>query len=215
MLDEDMLQAAVERALTQLRAGQARDVRRKSEIECELSQVETHISNMVDAIKRAKATESLLAGLDSEESRKKALLDERSRLGELEKMQSLETHKVANELSARFRDVKTLLGRHIPQSREMLKKILDGKFVCQPFQANDVRVYRFYASGTYGRLLCGEHVANDGRNPLGPPLIEHGAGITPPMIFLTTTPGGEPTRCQACRSSVWTVVVQTFVKNVG
>jgi site-specific DNA recombinase len=171
MLNEDMLQAAVERALTQLRAGQERDVRRKSEIECELSQVETHISNMVEAIKRARATESLLAGLESEEIRKKVLLDELPRLGELEKGQSLETNQVANELSARFRAVKTLLGRHIPQSREMLKKILHGKFVCQPFQANDVRGYRFYASGTYGRLLCGEHVANDGRNPLGTPAL--------------------------------------------
>ena len=169
MLNEDMLQAAVERALTQLRAGQERDVRRKSEIECELFQVETHISNMVEAIKRARATESLLAGLESEEIRKKVLLDELSRLGELEKVQSLETNQVANELSARFSAVKTLLGRHIPQSREMLKKILHGKFVCQPFQANDVRGYRFYASGTYGHLLCGEHVANDGRNPLGTP----------------------------------------------
>ena len=171
MLNEDMLQAAVERALTQLRAGQERDVRRKSEIECQLSQVETHISNMVEAIKRARATESLLAGLESEEIRKKVLLNELSRLGELEKVQSLETNQVANELSARFRAVKTLLGRHIPQSREMLKKILHGKFVCQPFQANEVRGYRFYASGTYGRLLCGEHVANDGRNPLGTPMI--------------------------------------------
>jgi hypothetical protein len=169
MLNEDMLQAAVARALTQLRAGQERDVRRKSEIDCELSHVETHISNMVEAIKRARATESLLAGLESEEIRKKVLLDERARLGELEKVQSLETNQVADELSARFRAVKTLLGRHIPQSREMLKKILDGKFVCQPFQANDVRGYRFYASGTYGRLLCGEYVANDGRNPLGTP----------------------------------------------
>ena len=109
----------------------------------------------------------MLAGLASEESRKNVLLDERSRLGEWEKMQSLETHNVANELSARFKDVNTLLGRHIPQSREMLKKILDGKFVCQPFHANNVRGYRFYTSGTYGRLLCGEHVANDGRNPWG------------------------------------------------
>jgi hypothetical protein len=117
----------------------------------------------------------LLAGLESEENRKKVLLEELSRLGELEKMQSLETNQVANELSARFRAVKTLLGRHIPQSREMLKKILHGKFVCQPFQANDVRGYRFYALGTYGPLLCGEHVANDGRNPLGTPHQAHRA----------------------------------------
>jgi len=64
----------------------------------------------------------------------------------------------------------------------MLKKILHGKFVCQPFQANNVRGYRFYASGTYGRLLCGEHVANDGRNPLGTPA---NASTQPPELCLS------------------------------
>ncbi len=56
-----------------------------------------------------------------------------------------------------------LLGKHTPQARQMLRKLLDGRIRCTPFEEDGVRGYRYQATGTYGRLFAAGLVAvNDG-----------------------------------------------------
>ena len=50
-------------------------------------------------------------------------------------------------------------------ARQMLRKVLDGKIRCEPFEENGVRGYRYRATGSYGGLFAsGIASVNHGRN---------------------------------------------------
>lgn len=72
-LDERILARAVEKALQRLRGGQDRFQDRRAAIERELSLLETHIGNLVDAVARGERNESLFSRLKTEDTRKKTL----------------------------------------------------------------------------------------------------------------------------------------------
>jgi hypothetical protein len=111
----------------------------------------------------------LLETLEVEDKRKRVLLGE---LGDLEgqaSIASLDARRLAQELKRRATDARGLLGRHVPQTRRMLRALLEGRLVCDPFQEENRRGYRFRATGTYGGLFAAIGGANDGRIPLGPP----------------------------------------------
>ncbi|MFQ5946774.1 MAG: recombinase family protein [Anaerolineae bacterium] len=169
VLDDRILEAAVERALERLRSGQEQTLDYRMALERELSLIEARIGHLVDAVKRGKATDSLLDTLQAEEDRKRVLVKQLSGLADLEKVASLDAKRIAQDLKMRVTDVKGLLGRHVPQARQMLRKLINGRLVCEPFEENGTRGYRFSATGTYGRLLSGTQYVNDGRIPLGPP----------------------------------------------
>ena len=68
-LDERILARAVEKALERLRGGQDRLQDRRAAIERELSLLETHIGNLVDAVARGERNESLFARLKTEDTK--------------------------------------------------------------------------------------------------------------------------------------------------
>ena len=51
----------------------------------------------------------------------------------------------------------------------MLRALLDGRLVCEPFEEERQRGYKFRATETYTGLFAAIGSANDGRIPLGPP----------------------------------------------
>jgi DNA invertase Pin-like site-specific DNA recombinase len=175
-LDEQLVEAAVERALERLRSRQGKTADRRQELQRELSLVEARIGHLLDAVKRGRATEVLLETLEVEDKRKRIILGE---LGDLEgqaSIASLDARRLAQELKRRASDARGLLGRHVPQARRMLRALLEGRLVCDPFQEENRRGYRFQATGTYAGLFAAIDSANDGRIPLGPlPLLARGS----------------------------------------
>jgi hypothetical protein len=49
--------------------------------------------------------------------------------------------------------VKGGLGRHVPQTRQLLRKLIPGRIVCAPFHDARGRAYAFTATGSYAGLL--------------------------------------------------------------
>ncbi len=84
---------------------------------------------------------------------------------------SLDVRRLAQELKRRATDARGLLGRHVSQARRMLRALLEGRLACEPFDEEGRRGYRFRATGTYAGLFAAVGSANDGRVPLGPPLL--------------------------------------------
>jgi hypothetical protein len=74
VLDEKLLEAAVLRALETLRSGQDERLTRERAVARELSSIEAHEHNLIDAIARGEHMEPLLARLRVEECRKKELV---------------------------------------------------------------------------------------------------------------------------------------------
>lgn len=66
--------------------------------------------------------------------------------------------RLERALVERVADVKGLLVRHIPHTRQLLRKLIPGRIVCTPFDDARGRGYVLAATGTYAGLL-GQHIA--------------------------------------------------------
>jgi hypothetical protein len=158
-LDERVLGAAVEGALHRLRSGPELRRDRRTAIERELSLGEQRQRHLIEAVKRGEPVESLVAALKVEEDRKKVLEGELASLIEMEKVASLDTQRIKKDLMVRAADVRGLLGRRGPQTRQLLRKLVVDRLGCEPFEEGDRRGYRVSGTGTYARLLPGGEYA--------------------------------------------------------
>lgn len=91
--------------------------------------------------------------------RKRSLTAELATLADLEKVASLDAERIKRDLRSRVSDVRGLLGRHLPQTRQILRKLVVGRVECEPFKEGGRRGYRVSGHGTYARLLPGGECA--------------------------------------------------------
>ena len=163
------IEVAVAKALGKLRATRARDLDRRVTLDRERAAIETRIAHLGDAIKRGKATDTLLDLLATEETHRKALAREFAGLADLERVTALDAAAVARDVQAIAEETITLLHGYPAQVRQMIRKLLDGgRLRCEPVEVEGRSGYRFSATGTYARLFTGI-VAHDVRSPLEPP----------------------------------------------
>ena len=113
----------------------------------------------MDAICRGEEMDPLLARLKQEEIDKKALLTELDHLTKLGSIVQFDETKLRQELRRRVADAKGLLGRHVRQARQMLRKVLIEPLQCIPIDPQGQPAYRVIAKGTCRRLLP-IHLAN-------------------------------------------------------
>src|SRR5262245_8595307 len=91
---------------------------------------------------------------------KKTLARELAGLDGVAKVASLDASRLTKLVRAGAADVQALLGQSIPQSRQMLRKVLVVRLPCEGFVEAGRRGYRFAGTGT--RLLAGEAATSDG-----------------------------------------------------
>ncbi len=172
--DARMIEEAIERGLARLRQRREDDLDRRPALERELAAIERQIGHLGAAIKRGRATDELLAMLEAEGARKKAVAHDLAALADGARLASLDAARLAKLVRAGAADVKALLGQSVPQSRQMLRKVLVGRLPCEGFVEADHRGYRFTGNGTFGKLLAGEAVTSVRNSPGSPP---HGDGL--------------------------------------
>ena len=93
-------------------------------------------------------------------------------LGRPATLNSLDGKRLERELGERLADVKGLLGRHVPQTRQILRKLIVGRLTCEAFGNDGQRGYRFTGQGSYESLLPGKLVpplvvTPESREPFG------------------------------------------------
>lgn len=171
MLDARVIEAAIDKAVALLHAGHEQHRDRRTHIETELAAVEARLGCLVEAVASGGPLETVVTLIKAEEERKKALSGELERLASAERVAALDVSQIKRDLAERVRDVRALLGRHTPQARQMLRKLLEGKIVIEPVIEDERRGYRLSGRLNVGRLLEGEvfralepAVARDGRN---------------------------------------------------
>lgn len=96
------------------------------------------------------------------DQRQKSLVGELERLDHMATVICLDAKRLTKDLRSRLGDIPALFARHVPQARQMLRKLLDGHILCEPIRENGRAGYRFTATGTFDRLLTGIKVINDG-----------------------------------------------------
>ena len=148
------MEEVVDKALTQLRSGKKEGVDQQGAIEKELSLLEIKVQRIIDAIADGQPHESLVARIKAEEDQKKALSRELEIL-QLQKRNVvyLDEAKVKQDLQKRVKDMKGVLGRHLPQARQALRKLLNGKIKCTPIMVGGSKGYQVAGQGNYNSFL--------------------------------------------------------------
>ncbi len=154
-LDERILKRAVEKAAAQVARRRVAVPDRRAQLERELVEVEARLQRGLDALLAGiGAADELRARLKLEKDRKAALVAELEALkGRGRDVLRLDDQRLREELRTRVRDVRTLLGRDIPRTRQILRKLLVGRLTCAPFEENGRRGYRFTGRGSYAEVL--------------------------------------------------------------
>jgi hypothetical protein len=127
----------------------------------ELSLIQTRLHHLVELIANGKGTDAVINSLHHEEARKKVIIEELARLDRAAQVVSIDAKRLTMDLRNRLGDIPSLLSRHLPQARQLLRKLLDGHIMCEPIVDEDGKPgYRFTATGTFDRLLTGAKVVN-------------------------------------------------------
>ena len=133
MLDERILERAVEKALQRLRRQPDRMNTRRAAIKAELPLLEARMRTVVDEIARGYATDTLRVELFHDaEQRKRALVAELEALtGRRETTASLDVERLRRELRRHVAEIRELLGQDIPRTRQILRRLLVGRLECE------------------------------------------------------------------------------------
>ena len=167
VLDETLLEEAVERALENLRSGQDQRLSRQAPIERELSLIEASEKNLVDAIARGESLEPLLTRLKQEECHKKELVAELNSLTKPAQVIELDKLRLKRDLLDRVCDAKGLLGRHTTQARQILRKLLEKPLLFEIFEQRGKKGYRVTGQGSYLNLIPGQFASPFVVSPTG------------------------------------------------
>lgn len=153
VLDEKLLEEAVERALEKLRSGQAQQQCRQAPLERELSRIDVCEQHLIDAIARGDNMEPLLARLKSEERRKKELRAELGSLTSSAQGIELDTVRLTRDLRVRVADAKSLLQRQTSQARQILRRVLVQPLRYEVIKEDGKQGFRITGEGSYLSLL--------------------------------------------------------------
>lgn len=152
-LDERILGLAVEKALQLLLSSKTDQLTRRQAIERELSLIEVHEQNLVEAITKGQQMEPLIAKLKAEETRKKALLEDLCRLTQTADTVDVDATRLRQELRKRITDAKGLLGRQPFEARQILRKLIDQSLRFEVYEDKGRRGYQVTGEGSYLALL--------------------------------------------------------------
>ena len=157
VLDERILDRAVDKALARLRAGKEQHIDRKTQIDRELSLIESKMNRLLDALAEGGAPrDEVVSRMNVEKKRKTSLLDELAGLSQVRMVSAHDANALKRQLRERVSDVKSLLRQNTVQARQMLRKLLAGKLAMEPVADANGRGYRFRGELSLGRLLTGE-----------------------------------------------------------
>jgi hypothetical protein len=88
-------------------------------------------------------------------------------LAEVAKVAPLDAMRLKRDLQAQAADVRRLLGRHVPQARQMLRKVLVGRLEVTRIEQDERKGYCVEGKGSYVPLLAGEAAATTSGVPRG------------------------------------------------
>jgi hypothetical protein len=140
-LEPDVLAEAARSAVTELHADATALIARRSTVTDELATIANRERRLLDALVDGDADASAQAirgRLREELARRDALTAELKRLDETP---TLDAEAIVLDVQQRAADLRGLLARHVTQARQVVKLLLEGRLVCQPFEDENERGY--------------------------------------------------------------------------
>ena len=126
------------------------------------------------AISASGHSPALLAALQTTETRRAALEQTLATLGRQRQLTDLDVPSLRRDLRHRLVDWQGLLNRHVPQARQILRKLLPHPLTLTPRIEGKTRQYEFKGQASLGNVLTGVMDAGgrstSGAIPLGTPI---------------------------------------------
>ena len=118
-----------------------------------MSLIDARLSRLVQALVTGGSLDTLLEQITAEKERKKLLAAKLEAIAGADILNELNDRTLKAELHRRVSDVQAVLGRHTPQARQMLRKLLDGKILVEPLLEDRQKGFRLTGCLNVGRLL--------------------------------------------------------------
>jgi site-specific DNA recombinase len=161
LLDERIIAAAVNRAIAELQGADRQALDRRPAIERELALVQHRLNRGLDSYLNGAGPleESLRLRLAEDAARREALVAELAGLADVQQRAEVNVVDLTRDLQGRAGDVRALLGRHVSQARQMLRKLLAAPIRVRPVAEGARRGFAFEGTLTFDRLLGGTALA--------------------------------------------------------
>jgi hypothetical protein len=141
-----------------LTAQYAEAATQRTALKTELQAVEARTRRLVDALAEGdEGVQAIRERLREEAAKRERLTAQLERLAEAP---APDTAKLLAAVEQRASDLRSVLGRHPQQARQVIRLLLgDERWDAEPFDGAEGRGYRFTVTGDYGRLMNRELAA--------------------------------------------------------
>ena len=154
VLQPAIVEAAVARALQMLTAPQEVEQRRVH-LERALASVQGELARLTSAIAAGGDLPALIAALKARDAERDRLTLDLAAIARRASAPQLDRAQLTAKLRERLEDWRGLVRRHVPQARQILRKLLRGRLVFTPEVRGSCEGYRFTGEGALDRFLSG------------------------------------------------------------
>ena len=158
LLDPEIIEEAMTRAIAQAENGEADsepERERIENLENDLHIVKDELDRLTTAVLAGADVSTLVEAMRERERRREAL-QRRVRLGrDLERphLARADACRVRQELREKLKDWRAMLRAHVPQARQMVRKLITDRIVFTPHKES--RTYHFIVTGSLARFFNG------------------------------------------------------------
>jgi site-specific DNA recombinase len=149
MLRADVVAATIAECLRRL--DPLRRSHERTVLEQDLARLTKEIGNLSQAIADGQPAGVILSEINTRDARRQAITAELERLNHAEALATLDLQDLENKIRTKLADFQGLAGRHIQQTRQILRLLIPDRLTMTPISTG----YRFVGEGVLAPLLQG------------------------------------------------------------
>ena len=138
VLDSDIVEGAILDAVQELRPTNDLLESRRAALQEEIDTLSKQQTRFVAAIAVAGSVEALALELQKSEQRQRHLKEELAKLSGQANVAAFDADQITQDLRDRLADLGGLLRRQIPEARQLLRAILDGRISWNPHKTEGI-----------------------------------------------------------------------------
>ena len=154
LLSPDVVSLALEKLIARVNAPDGDEDARRAQLTKALETVDQELARFKSAIAAGGELATLLEGITEREARRHQLRDELDALEATPAIREAAT-SVRVDLLRHVDEWRGLLGQHVSTSRQLLRKLLDGRIVFSPKHEGEDRWYDLVGQATVAKVLAG------------------------------------------------------------
>jgi site-specific DNA recombinase len=153
VLQPHIIEAAIQQAMTALRPSAEALTRQRTQLAHELATIETSLARLTAAIESGGDLPTLVASMKEREQAKRSIAHQLTGLSNLARFEPVDSIQLRRTIETRLSDWQGLVGRHVMQARQLLRKLLVGRirFTFDPIS----RTCEFVGNGALDQLVVG------------------------------------------------------------